>query len=109
MLTCSLSHIISKRMRPRVSAGRVLEVGPGRVWPGLRLLRNTPDLDLVGLGYSTEQRAEAWQQAKQWDVVTRTEYQATDERPLPLENRSVDAVISFGGLLQVRMVPVCRN
>lgn len=98
MLTCSLSHIISKRVRPRVWAGRVLEMGPGRVWPGLRLLRNTPDLDLVGLNYSPEQRAEAWQQAKQWEVVTRVEYQATAECPLPLEDHSVDAVISFGGL-----------
>lgn len=98
MITCSLSHIIGKRVRPRVWAGRVLEVGPGRIWPGQRLLRNNPDLDLVGLGYSQEQRTEAWQQAKQWGLVTRVEYHATAEHPLPLEDRSVDAVISFGGL-----------
>lgn len=98
MITCSLSYILGKRVRPRVWAGRILEVGPGRIWPGQRLLRDNPDLDLVGLGYSQEQRAEAWQQVKQWGLVTRAEYLATAEHPLPLEDRSVDAVISFGGL-----------
>jgi SAM-dependent methyltransferase len=94
----SLNQVIERLVRPRVPFGRVLEVGPGRAWPGLQLLRANPDLDLVGWGYDEAERKAALAQAKAWGVANRAEYLPQPSLPLLLDDRSVEAVISFGGL-----------
>lgn len=98
MLGSSLNQVIERLVKPRVPFGRVLEVGPGRAWPGLQLLRANADLDLVAWGYDEADRKAALAQAKAWGVANRAEYLSPQDLPLPLEDRSVEAVVSFGGL-----------
>lgn len=98
MFDSSLMQMTERLVRSRVAFGRVLEVGPGRAWPGLRLLKANPDLDLVGWGYDEADRKAALAQAKAWGVANRAEYLSRQDLPLPLPDRSVEAVVSFGGL-----------
>lgn len=100
MFVSSVTPVLERLVRPRVPFGRVLEVGPGRAWPGLQLLRANPDLDLVGCGYDDTERQAAMAQAKTWGVSSRAEYLRQQDLtlPLPLPDRSVEAVVSFGGL-----------
>ncbi|MEW6517115.1 MAG: class I SAM-dependent methyltransferase [candidate division FCPU426 bacterium] len=98
MFGSSLSHMTGKRIRPRVTVGRVLELGPGGLWPGLELLRANPDLDLVGLGFEEAERKAAVAQARAWGVADRAEYLPQAGLPLGLPDRSVEAVVSFGSL-----------
>lgn len=81
-----------------MTCGRLLEVGPGTVWPGFRLLARWPQLDLVGAGYTEEERQQAKRQAAQLGFSSRVQYPAGGPAPLPLEDNSVDHVFSFGGL-----------
>ncbi len=78
--------------------GLLLELGPGRAWPGLALLQREPDLELVGLGYSEEERVEAVARARELKLGDRAEYRPGELTRLPLADRSADGVVSFGGL-----------
>lgn len=86
-------------IQPRCPAGTVLEIGPGSLWPGLQLLKHNDRLDLKGAGYSAEQRKQALEKSKLWKCRTRVDYLLQPaEKGLPLPDRSVDVVISFGAL-----------
>jgi ubiquinone/menaquinone biosynthesis C-methylase UbiE len=91
--------MLKKIIQPRCPAGTVLEIGPGSLWPGLQLIRHNNCLDLKGAGYSTEQRERALEKSKLWKCRTRVDYLSqTVEKDLPLPDRSVDVVVSFGAL-----------
>jgi len=98
MLTHSLSVIYSKAVQMHLTCGTILELGPGRVWPGLELLRREPDLDLLGLGYEEQERQEAVAQVRKNGQFARVQYRPGAPTRLPLPDRSVDGVISFGSL-----------
>ncbi len=91
--------MLKKVIQPKCLAGTVLEIGPGTLWPGLRLLQQNARLDLKGVGYSAEERSQALEKAKQWQCRARVEYlPPRDEKKFFLPDRSVDVVISFGAL-----------
>jgi SAM-dependent methyltransferase len=98
MLTHSLSVVQAKAKRLHLTCGTILELGPGRVWPGLAWLQREPDLDLTGLGYAEAERQEVLALAKKSGLLPRVHYPAGEAAKLPLKDRSVDGVISFGAL-----------
>lgn len=98
MLTHSMSVIHAKARQMHVTCGAILEIGPGRVWPGLEWLQQEPDLELTGAGYSAAECNAALAHARKLGVIARAQYPAGDSTDLPLKDRSVDAVVSFGGL-----------
>jgi len=94
----SFYYVLQKIIKPRLVGGTILELGPGRIWPGLHLLKSNLQLDLKGIGYSSEERTLALAQAKQWNCRERVDYVVADLIKIPLSDRSVDGVVSLGGL-----------
>ncbi|MCD4814653.1 class I SAM-dependent methyltransferase [bacterium] len=93
-----LYKVIDIKVASRIFCGTVLEIGPGTTWPGQRLLKKNTHLELTGIGFSGEQRAQALIQAKQWGVRTKTTYIPGELTKIPLPDKSIDAVVSFGAL-----------
>lgn len=85
-------------IRPRLTCGKILELGPGRIRPALKLLENSRDLDLLGIGYTSQERELAMSEARQRGLLPRVEYHAGELKDISLPDQSVDAVLSFGGL-----------
>jgi ubiquinone/menaquinone biosynthesis C-methylase UbiE len=96
----SLNTIFQCAADRRVTVGTLLEIGPGTLWPGLHYLPAHPDLELIGAGYAPAERAAARQQARKMKLLARVDYREGQNGRLPLEDRSVDAVISYGTLHQ---------
>ena len=49
----------------------MLEIGPGWIWPGLKLLKQNSHMDLIIAGYESEQQQAALDQARQLGVRSR--------------------------------------
>jgi SAM-dependent methyltransferase len=98
MLTPSLDPVRETARQLRVTFGTLLELGPGSVFPGQDWLAKQPDLELIGLGYDASERTAALAQAAQLGLQARARYPTRQSLPLPLEARSVDAVLSFGAV-----------
>jgi ubiquinone/menaquinone biosynthesis C-methylase UbiE len=96
----SLNAIFQCARNHRVTCGTLLEIGPGTLWPGLHYLAGNPDLELIGAGYAPAERAAARQEARKLKLLARVDYREGQGDRLPLEDRSVDAVISYGSLHQ---------
>jgi len=84
----------------RITFGTLLEIGPGTLWPGLHYVSAHPDLELIGAGYAPAERAAARQQARRLKLLARADYREARGDRLPVEDHSVDAVISYGSLHQ---------
>jgi len=98
MFKNSLPMMLQQIIRPRLTCGRILELGPGRIRPALKLLGSSRGLDMLGIGYTGQERDLALAEARQLGLLTRVEYHTGELRDIPLPDHSVDAVISFGGL-----------
>lgn len=98
MLKNSLAMMLRQIIRPRLICGRILELGPGRIRPALKLLENSRDLDLLGLGYTGQERDLAMAEARQLGLLARVEYKTGELTDISLPDQSVDAVLSFGSL-----------
>lgn len=98
MLTQSTAQINAQVDQMHLTCGTLLELGPGRVWPGLDLLRREAELELVGMGFSEPERLEALARAGKQGILSRVNFPVGDLTRLPLPDRSVDGVLSFGGL-----------
>ncbi|NTV52041.1 MAG: class I SAM-dependent methyltransferase [Candidatus Firestonebacteria bacterium] len=96
----SLNTIFQSARSQHVTFGTLLEIGPGRFWPGLQYLAEHPDLELIGAGYAPEERAAARQEARKLKLLTRADYREGRVDRLPVDDRSVDAVISYGSVHQ---------
>jgi ubiquinone/menaquinone biosynthesis C-methylase UbiE len=86
--------------RQRVTAGTLLEIGPGTLWPGMQYLPGHPHLELIGTGYDPAERTAARLQARKLKLLSRVDYREGRGDRLPLDDHSVDAVISYGSLHQ---------
>jgi ubiquinone/menaquinone biosynthesis C-methylase UbiE len=98
--TPSLQTIFQCAQAHHVKFGSLLEIGPGSLWPGLHYVAKHPDLELIGVGYSSQEREAAQQHARKLQVSSRVRYLDKAGERLPLEDKSVDAVISYGSLHQ---------
>ncbi len=98
MFKNSLSKMLRQTIQPRLTCGKILELGPGRARPSLKLLGNSRDLDMLGIGYTSQERDMAMDEARQRDLLTRVEYHTGELTDISLPDNSVDAVLSFGGL-----------
>lgn len=98
MFKNSIPLMLQQIIRPRLTYGRILELGPGRIRPALKLLGHSRDLDLLGIGYTSQERDMAMAEARQLGLLTRVEYHTGELRDISLPDHSVDAVLSFGGL-----------
>ncbi len=96
----SLYHWLDKIIKPTLPCGRVLEIGPGWIWPGLKLLKQNSHMDLIIAGYESEQQQAALDQARQLGVRSRVSVAHQTGGTISLPDQSVDGVISFGGLHQ---------
>ncbi len=99
-VTPSLKTIYQSARDLRVTMGTVLEVGPGSLWPGLAYALEHPDVDVVGVQYTPEERDAAWAEAKRNRLTTRARYHTTSGERFPLGDHSVDAIMTYGGLHQ---------
>ncbi|MBN1596465.1 class I SAM-dependent methyltransferase [candidate division FCPU426 bacterium] len=93
-----LHGVLNKVIRQRLLGGTVVDVGPGRVWPGLMLARDNPHVEVVGVGYSAAERLAALEQAREWHCRQRARYFCSSLTEAKLPDRSADAVVSFGAL-----------
>ena len=96
----SLNTIFQCAADRRVTFGTLLEIGPGTLWPGLHYLPAHPDLELIGAGYAPAERTAARQLARKMKLLARVDYREGRSDRLPVDDRSVDAVISYGTLHQ---------
>jgi SAM-dependent methyltransferase len=94
----SLDTIYQSVRERHVTCGTLLEIGPGSLWPGMHYLARQPDLDLVGVGYGAQEREAARQQARRLNVHNRVRYPESAPERWPVEDKSADAVISYGSL-----------
>jgi SAM-dependent methyltransferase len=95
-LTSSYPAVL-KRIPQQIRLGRILEIGPGRLRPGLELLKDR-DVELVAIGYTDAEAAEGQAAIRRMGARPRADYLAGGLDRFPLPDQSVDAVISFGSL-----------
>lgn len=99
-MSTSLIKWINKRIKPQLSCGQVLELGPGCIYPGLKLVAGNAYLDLVGVGYSSDERQRAQDLARSAGLARQCQYLDETVQLDELPEQSMDAVISFGALHQ---------
>jgi len=79
--------------------GLVLEIGPGPGWAGIMLLKERPDLRLIGIDASEDMLRAASANAKAWGVAGRARYApGSAEAREGAETGSADLVVSRDSL-----------
>ena len=98
MLKNSLARVLEKIISPRLSCGKILELGPGKIWPSLNLVSQRVALDTIGIGYTIKEKAQALKRAGELEIKSRVKYYTEGLLKFPLREQSIDGVISFGAL-----------
>ncbi len=85
-------------LRAGISAGNVLEIGPGPGYEGLEWLKKCPNGTLTGLEISPAMIRAAYENAKEYGFETRVRYVEGNCMKMPFEKDTFDGAISNGSL-----------
>lgn len=85
-------------LRAGISAGQVMEIGPGPGYEGLELLKKCPLASLTGLEISPAMIQTAYENAKEYGFEDRVRYVKGNSIQMPFADESFDGVISNGSL-----------
>lgn len=99
-MSSSLYKWIEQRIKPAVQCGTLLDIGPGRLRPGLSLLTDNDSLDLISIAYSASDKTELEMLIKKRHLGSRVNCEQETLNSIELPDHSVDAVISFGAMHQ---------
>jgi len=91
---------MEKTIKPALVCGTVLELGPGELFPGLKLIRNNALIDIVSANYLSGEADQAYQLAKSYGLSRQVDYSKAVNQLAAMPDCSVDAILSFGAMHQ---------